>query len=216
MESASCVVRTSLLGALCLLPACGGERNASGERSSGAAGDAVPRLESAEVARARAEIAGPPGSGIKGEVTFVELKGNFPEPGVDIEARITWPAGDLAPGPHGLHVHENAKGGCLPPYTSAGGHFDPGPAGNPDPDVNHPFHMGDIPNLVVDQNGLGVMEARTSRITLSPGPLSVFDENGSVVIVHEDADRGTPGPAKSGVSGGPRIACGVIQLDSAP
>ena len=214
MEFRESIVRVSLCGVLFTLPACGRERNEENQSPPGRP-DAVPRLESAEVVRARAKITGPPGSGIKGEVTFVELKGNFPEPGVDIEARITGPAGDLAPGSHGLHIHENAKGGCLPPYTSAGGHFDPGAAGNPDPDVNHPFHMGDIPNVVVDHNGLGVMEARTSRITLSPGPLSVFDEDGSVIIVHEKPDQGIPGPAKSGVSGGPRIACGVIQLDSA-
>lgn len=214
MELRECMVRAGLCGVLLTVPACGGERN--GGNGSAAKSDSVPRLETAEVVRARAKIAGPPGSGIKGELIFVELRGNFPEPGVDIEGRIVGPPGHLAAGPHGLHIHENAKGGCLPPYTSAGGHFDPGPAGNPDPDVNHPFHMGDIPNLVVDRLGVGEMEARTSRITLSPGPLSVFDDNGSVVIVHEKADSGIPGPAKSGVSGGPRIACGVIQLDSAP
>ena len=213
MEPAFCFTRTGLLTVLWLLPACGGERKGSSGESASATGDAAPRLESAEVARARARIVGPPGSGIQGEVIFVELKGNFPAPGVDVEARIAGPPSDLAPGSHGLHIHSGGK--CLPPYTSAEGHFDPGPAGNSDPDVNHPFHMGDIPNLVVDQLGVGVMEARTSRITLSPGPLSVFDGDGSVVIVHENADRGIPGPAKSGASGGPRIACGVIQLDSA-
>jgi Cu-Zn family superoxide dismutase len=205
------MLRLSLLGALCLLPACEGERVE--RRQSAGQADSGPRSESAEAVRARATIAGPPGSGIKGEVTFVELTGNLPEPGVEIEARVTGPAGELAAGPHGFHIHENAKGGCLPPYTSAQGHFDPGPAGNPDPDVNHPFHMGDVPNLVVDQNGVGVVAATTSRITLSPGPLSVFDDNGSVVIIHEKPDQGIPGPAKSGVSGGPRIACGVIERD---
>jgi Cu-Zn family superoxide dismutase len=149
-------------------------------------------------------------------VTLTQLGGNFPEPGVQIEARITGPATALAGGRHGFHIHENAKGGCVPPYTSAGGHFDPGPAGDPDPDVNHPFHMGDIPNLMVDDDGAGTLEATTSRVTLSPGPLSVFDENGSVFIVHEDADKGTPGPAKSGVSGGARIACGVIERSPPP
>ena len=205
------IVRASLCGVMFALPACGGERKSSAQESSGAAGDSVPQLESADVVRARATIAGPPGSGIRGKVTFVELKGNFPEPGVDIEATIAGPPGELIPGNHGLHIHENAKGGCLPPYTAAGGHFDPGPAGNPDPDVNHPFHMGDVPNLVVDRLGVGAMEARTSRITLSPGPLSVFDDNGSVVILHLNADKGIPGPPKSGVSGGDRIACGVIE-----
>lgn len=208
------IMGATLLAALSLLPGCEDERGAARAPASTAGDTAAPRLESAEVVRARATISGPPGSGIKGEVSFVELAGNLPEPGVKIEARITGPADRLRPGPHGLHIHENAKGGCVPPYTSAEGHFDPGPAGNPDPDVNHPFHMGDIPNLVVDSSGTGLMEATTSRVTLAPGPLSVFDENGSVVIVHEQPDKGVPGPAKSGVSGGPRIACGVIQLDS--
>ena len=208
MEFRESVARVGLC-MLFALPACAGERKQSGEQPAGAADEVAPRLESAEGGRARAKISGPPGSGIQGEVTFVELKGNLPAPGVDIEARIAGPPADLAPGSHGLHIHEGGK--CLPPYTSAGGHFDPGPAGNPDPDVNHPFHTGDIPNLVVDQLGVGVMEARTSRITLSPGPLSVFDGDGSVVILHRDPDKGTPGPPKSGVSGGDRIACGVIE-----
>ena len=194
------------------LPSCTGERSTAREPSS--AGDAgAPAARSAERIRARATVTGAPGSDIKGEVTFVELEGNLPVPGVEIEARITGPAARLTPGPHGLHIHENAKGGCLPPFKSAGGHFDPGPAGNPDPDVNHPYHLGDVPNLVVDKDGNGVMKATTSRITLGPGPLTLFDTDGSVVIIHEKPDQGVSGKPESGVSGGPRIACGVIQLD---
>jgi Cu-Zn family superoxide dismutase len=49
----------------------------------------------------------------------------------------------------------------------------------------------------------------SSRITLSPGPLTIFDANGSAVIVHLNPDSGQPGV--TGASGGPRIACGVIQ-----
>lgn len=206
-----CIIRSTLLVALSLVPACGGERTELRQPSEGQT-DTVPRLEPAgEGVRARATIAGPPGSGIKGEVTFVELGGNQPVPGVRIEARITGPLDRLTPGPHGLHIHETGTGACVPPYEAAQGHFDPGPSSNPDADVNHPFHLGDIPNLVVDQNGTGTLEASTSRITLSPGPLSLFDSDGSAIIVHGDADQGIPGPAKSGVSGGPRIACGVIE-----
>lgn len=204
-------IGSSIVGALVLLPACERGRGAAGEASA-AADTSTPALISAGTLRARAQISGPPGSGIKGEVTFVQLKENVPVPGVEIEARITGPADRLTPGPHGLHIHENAKGGCVSPYESAQGHFDPGPSGNPDPDVNHPFHLGDIPNLVVDQSGVGVMKATTSRITLSSGPLSIFDANGSVVVLHEKRDQGTSGAPKSGVSGGPRIACGVIEL----
>ena len=49
--------------------------------------------------------------------------------------------------------------------VTAGGHFDPGPAGNMDPDMNHPFHMGDLPNLVADVKGHAVMTAITTRVT---------------------------------------------------
>lgn len=204
----------SLCSVLLTLSGCEGTRN-EGNQVTSRPETAEPEDEAGEV-QAHARISGPPGSGIEGEVTLTELKGNLPEPGVRIVARITGPAAGLAPGPHGLHIHENSKGGCVPPFTSTGGHFDPGPAGNPDPDVNHPFHMGDVPNLVVDDNGVGTLNATTSRITLSPGPLSVMDENGSTIIIHEEPDQGVPGPAKSGVSGGARIACGVIERSNQP
>ncbi|MBW8895696.1 MAG: superoxide dismutase family protein [Acidobacteria bacterium] len=104
----------------------------------------------------------------------------------------------------------HAVGKCEPDLTAAGGHFDPGPAGNMDPDANHPFHMGDIPNLQVGANGRGTMKVSTTRVTLSEGPLSLFDADGSAIIIHGNPDQGITGEPKSGVSGGPRIACGVI------
>ena len=207
---------TSVVGSgvlLLLAAGCG-----SGEQ---AARDSMPQQQannspgaSSERPSARATIEGAPGSEITGEVRLTELEGNVPTPGVRIQGRITGPPGALTPGPHGFHIHETAKGGCTPPFTSAGGHFDPGPAGNPDPDVNHPYHTGDLPNLSVDSNGVGTLEATTSRITLSPGPLSIMDGDGSVFIVHGNPDQGISGAAKSGVSGGPRVACGVIQKEA--
>jgi len=114
----------------------------------------------------------------------------------------------LKPGKHGVHLH--AVGKCEPDFTAAGGHFDPGPAGNTDPDANHPFHMGDIPNLEVGANGTGKLTGVTTRVTLSPGPLSLFDADGTAVIIHGNEDKEITGEPKSGVSGGPRVACGVI------
>jgi Cu-Zn family superoxide dismutase len=153
-------------------------------------------------ARAHATLAG---EGVSGTVEFVEMAydtGN--------EVEITLTAKGLKPGLHGVHLH--AVGKCEPPaFTAAGGHFDPGPAGNTDPDANHPFHMGDIPNLRVGADGSGTLQARTTRVTLSEGPLSLFDGDGSAVIVHGNPDQGTTGEPKSGVSGGPRVACGVIE-----
>lgn len=177
---------------------------------------------------ARAFVHGAPGSGISGEITFSQIPcpgcptpglmapptdprfSEFPEPTVQITARINGPNNVLTPGAHGMHIHE--VGLCeAPGFTSAGGHFDPGPFSSSTPvDANHPFHMGDVPNLIVDQLGHGFLQHTTSRITLSPGPLSVFDLDGSSVIIHLNPDRGINGTA--GASGGPRLACGVIEL----
>jgi Cu-Zn family superoxide dismutase len=117
----------------------------------------------------------------------------------------------LTPGLHGLHVH--AIGSCVgPAFTSAGGHYNPATRqhGHLNP---LGFHAGDLPNLIVNADGVGYMKHTTSRITLSPGPVSVFDADGTAVIVHLNPDRGINGVA--GASGGPRMACGVVQWSAA-
>src|SRR3569623_458407 len=81
----------------------------------------------------------------------------------------------LKPGKHAVHIHE--KGDCdCDGFKCAGGHFDPGPGGNTDPDANHGFHAGDLPMITIDENGEGELEAITTRVTLSPGPVSVIDQ----------------------------------------
>ncbi len=150
--------------------------------------------------RAVAEIKG---EGIKGRAELVERKSAT---GTVVDITVT--ASGLKPGMHGVHLH--AVGKCEPDFTAAGGHFDPGPASNTDPDANHPFHMGDIPNLEVGQDGQGTLKAVTTRVTLSAGPLSLFDEDGTAIIIHGNPDQGITGAPKSGVSGGPRVACGVF------
>ena len=143
------------------------------------------------------------GTNISGTAEFVEQS-----KGTATWVEITVTAGGLTPGKHGVHLH--AIGKCEPDFTAAGGHFDPGPAGNTDPDANHPFHMGDIPNLEVGADGKGTMKIVTTRVTLSAGPLSLFDADGTAIIIHGNPDQGITGEPKSGVSGGPRVACGVV------
>ncbi len=109
------------------------------------------------------------------------------------------------PGEHGVHVHE--VGRCEPPgFTSAGGHFNPerkqhgleNPAGP---------HAGDLPNLTVAADGTGRLETTTGRITLGGGPASVFDGDGSALVIHAARDDMRTDPTgNSGV----RAACGVI------
>ena len=115
----------------------------------------------------------------------------------------------LPDGDHAVHIHEVAS--CTP-CGAAGGHFDPGPNGNSDPDANHPFHMGDLVNLEV-RHGHGTLHTTTNRITLSPGPLSVFDANGSAFIIHVAPDTYCPNGPVAGCAGGARAACGIIEED---
>ena len=100
--------------------------------------------------RAHADIKG---DGITGKVELVERK-----QGTGIVVDITVTASGLKPGLHGVHLH--AVGKCEPDFAAAGGHFDPGPASNTDPDANHPFHMGDIPNLEVGKRRQGHAQGR--------------------------------------------------------
>lgn len=164
-----------------------------------------------KVIKAKAMIQGVPGSGISGEAMLVQTVPSDPNnylPTVKITMKIT----GLPPNTvHGTHFHE--KGVCDPPgFTTAGGHFDPGPFSMSNPDANHPFHMGDMPNLVANASGVAVLKHVSSRITLSPGPLSIFDADGTVILVHQNPDQGITGAAGSGVAGGTRIACGVVEL----
>jgi Cu-Zn family superoxide dismutase len=125
---------------------------------------------------------------------------------VDVQVRID--ASAIAAGKHAVHVHETGE--CQP-CGAANGHFDPGPASMSSPDGNHPFHAGDLINIELDGEGSGEMTTMTSRVTLSPGPLSIFDEDGSAFIIHVDADTYCPEGEAKGCAGGARAACGVIQ-----
>ncbi len=170
-------------------------------RSQEPAKPTTSKASAAGVVRAHADIKG---EGITGRATFVERQQGT---GTLVEVNLT--LSGLKPGRHGVHLH--AVGKCAPDFAAAAGHFDPGPASNTDPDANHPFHMGDLPNVQAGADGRASMKAVTTRVTLSEGPLSLFDQDGSAIIIHGNEDQMITGAPKSGVSGGPRAACGVIE-----
>jgi Cu-Zn family superoxide dismutase len=112
----------------------------------------------------------------------------------------------LPAGEHAFHVH--AVGKCEAPFTTAGGHYNPGAKkhGMMSPEG---LHAGDMPNLHIPASGELTVEVFNAAITLDKGkPNSVFDADGSAVVIHAGKDDYKSDPA--GDAGG-RIVCGVIQ-----
>jgi Cu-Zn family superoxide dismutase len=119
----------------------------------------------------------------------------------------------LTPGFHGFHVH--TVGQCVPPFTTAGGHYNPG-------GVGHGSHAGDMPSLLVLDDGTAEAQFATDRFGID----ELFDADGSAIIVHAGADNFANIPTRyqsttEGVFGpdsvtlatgdaGARVACGVV------
>jgi len=111
----------------------------------------------------------------------------------------------IKPGEHAFHVH--AVGKCEPPFTSAGGHFNPGSKKH-GMEAAEGFHAGDMPNLHVPQSGELMVEVQNAAITLEKGkPNSVFQDAGTAVVIHAGKDDYKSDPAGNA---GDRVACGVI------
>jgi Cu-Zn family superoxide dismutase len=121
---------------------------------------------------------------------------------VDI-ASITLPAGE-----HGIHFHDVGKceGTTTPAFSTAGGHYNPLAKEHGLQNPNGP-HAGDNPNITVAASGVGAVSFSTNRVTLTQGPTSLLDANGSALVIHAGADDQVTNPAGNS---GARIACGVV------
>jgi Cu-Zn family superoxide dismutase len=111
----------------------------------------------------------------------------------------------LSAGLHGIHIH--AVGACSPTFLAAGGHYNPLTHEHGLENPNGP-HAGDLPNLMVDAHGHGRLHARTDRVTLTAGPATLFDADGSAFIIHANPDDQVTDAGNGG--SGARIACAVI------
>jgi Cu-Zn family superoxide dismutase len=119
--------------------------------------------------------------------------------------RVVLEARGLTPGLHGVHIH--AVGKCDPPdFTTAGSHFNPGTKQHGALN-SQGSHAGDLPNLNVGPDGNGRLETATEQITLGSGAASVWDADGSALVVHAAPDDFKTDPTGNS---GARVACGVI------
>jgi Cu-Zn family superoxide dismutase len=128
--------------------------------------------------------------------------------GIHVKVHVDAPLSALSAGFHGFHVH--AVGECVAPFTSAGGHFNPGGA-------SHPHHAADMPVLLVNADGTAEARFVSDRFT-------VDQIVGRAVIIHAKpdnyanipTDRYDPDPdAMTLATGdaGARQACGLIKVD---
>jgi Cu-Zn family superoxide dismutase len=130
---------------------------------------------------------------------------------VDVEAMgcVTAGCGALATGDHGLHFH--AVGSCIaassPAFSSAGGHYNPLSKQHGLSNPQGP-HAGDAPNISIGADGKGKASFTTDRVTLTTGASTLFDADGSALVIHAAADDQMTQP--SGNSGA-RVACGVLK-----
>lgn len=148
-----------------------------------------------------------------GTVRFAEVSA-----GTEVVAEVQ----GLEPGFYGLHVHTTGlcepdssapdEPGTTGAFLSAGGHL--GGA-----DAEHPQHAGDLPALLVTEDGLGFLTTVTDRFDVQE---LVADDDGSAVMIHSDPDNYANVPERYAPDGpdedtlgtgdaGARLACGVVE-----
>ena len=173
-----------LIGIFLVLMSCDRIQQQAGVLSIPSTKQAIATIDSAS------------GSSVTGMATFTQ---NGDQITLTIEIQ------NASPGIHAVHIHEN--GDCSSPDgKSAGGHWNPtgvahGKWGEGE------FHLGDLGNITVGEDGTGGIELTTSLWEIGTG--SDIDVVGRGIVVHAGADDFTSQPSGDA---GARIGCGAIAL----
>lgn len=119
---------------------------------------------------------------------------------------------NIIPGSHGFHLHNNPS--CDPAEEdgksvlglAAGDHFDPHATKKHAGPFAEAGHLGDLPLLTADKDGVIKTQVLAPRLKLA-------DIKGRAVIIHAGSDNYSDSPKAGG--GGARQYCGVIAADVA-
>ena len=162
--------------------------SAGAEKSAAHAGKGVQSIARLEATK---------GSSVSGTVQF------FPQ--ADGSVRVQGRIEGLAPNSeHGFHIHE--KGDCSSgDGLSAGGHFNPGQQVHGKFNTSQPHHLGDLPSLDADPQGVATVDFVSKELALNRGTNGIL---GRGLIVHNDPDDYTTQPTGNS---GARLACAVIE-----
>ncbi|MEQ1575525.1 MAG: superoxide dismutase family protein [Vicinamibacterales bacterium] len=154
----------------------------------------IPVLGAAQTAPAKASLKNATGDTI-GEAVLTDTPH-----GVLMRVNLT----QAPAGAHALHIHETGQ--CQPPFTTAGGHFNPARKQH---GLQNPMgmHAGDLPNVEVPTSGALTVELLVPGVSLQSGPTSLFDTDGSAIVMHQTVDDYKSDPAGNA---GARVVCGVI------
>ncbi len=104
----------------------------------------------------------------------------------------------LEPGYYGFHIHD--KPDCGIDGKHAGGHLDPKNIGLHFGPYNSNGHLGDLPNIFVNNNGEAIIPVLAPKLTIN-------DILNRSLVVHNKTDYYDH---KSFTNSGTRIICGII------
>ena len=191
------LLRACLIAPFLALTACGQEAEtqdtpppAAEAPVPGPADGVIPSMMNA-----RASIVGADGS----EIGNANLIGG-PN---GILMRIEIAAGGLAPGWHGLHLHQVGDCSDTGTFKLSGGHVGKVEGGHGLLNQLGP-EGGDIPNIYAHADGSAGYEAFTTLTSMT----DLVDADGSAIIIHVSEDDHLSQPIGGA---GARVACGVIQ-----
>ena len=121
--------------------------------------------------------------------------------GLLIEATIN--PGGLAPGWHGLHLHQVGDCSDIGAFKLSGGHVGKIEGGHGLLNPAGP-EAGDVPNIWAAADGSAGYEAFSNLITSA----DLLDADGTALIIHQNRDDQLSQPIGGA---GPRVACAVIR-----